>query len=147
MGGRASESRSMGRREGNQPMTVKIILAHTNGSLAGRELELTRPGQYVLGRSGDGDVQLPNTLEFGKVSRHHCALDVSPPVVRVRDLDSRNGTFINGQNIGRPHTCSSGSGEVAWHTLNEGDTLRLAGTDLRVGIIGGSRRPGEADSP
>ena len=126
-------------------MTVKIILAYTNSSLTGRELELTQPGRYILGRSGSCDIQLPNTLEFLDVSRQHCVLDVGPPEVRVRDLGSRNGTFVNGQRMMRPSEVSSASEEAAWHALNEGDELRLAGTALRVGIIGGSRRVSEAE--
>ena len=128
-------------------MTVKIILAYTNSSLTGRELEFIQPGRYVLGRSGDCDIQLPNTLEFLDVSRQHCELDVvGPPVVRIRDLGSRNGTFVNGQRLRGASDFSSESEEAAWHTLNEGDELRLAGTVLRMGIIGGAKRVSKAES-
>jgi len=115
-------------------MTGKIILAHTNSSLAGRELELTQPGRYVLGRSGACDIQLPNTLEFLDISRQHCVLDVGPPLVRVRDLGSRNGTFLNGENIGT----GAGSPEAqtvslaAPRPLVEGDELRVGHHVFRV---------------
>jgi pSer/pThr/pTyr-binding forkhead associated (FHA) protein len=117
-------------------MGVKIILTFTNGTQKGQKREFTRPGPCVIGRSSDCDIQLPTSLEFMEVSRHHCVLDIDPPAVQVRDLGSRNGTFVNGQNIGQ-----RGRGEVPganaespWHPLKEGDELRIGETTLRVDI-------------
>jgi len=117
-------------------MAVKILLTFTSGSLKGQKLEFTGPAECVIGRSDDCDVQLPTTREFLKVSRLHCVLDVHPSVVRVRDLSSRNGTFVNGQNIGqRPRGKGRESAkESTWHTLKEGDELDLGDTKLRVEI-------------
>ena len=34
------------------------------------------------------------------VSRHHFLLEVCPPQACVRDLGSRNGTYVNGRKVG-----------------------------------------------
>ena len=121
-------------------MSVKITLTFTNGSLKGQKREFTRPGKLVLGRSSDCDIQLPTSMEFMDVSRHHCVIDVDPPALQVRDLGSRNGTFVNGENIGkRPVGDFAGAkDESGWHVLKEGDELRIASTTLRVDV---SARP------
>ncbi|MBI1917808.1 MAG: FHA domain-containing protein [Planctomycetes bacterium] len=123
-------------------MSVKITLTFTNGTLKGQKREFSRPGKVVIGRSNDCDLQLPTTLEFMDVSRHHCVLDIDPPALQVRDLGSRNGTFVNGENISqRRGSRDSGSGEVTgangepgWHVLKEGDELRIGSITLRVEV-------------
>lgn len=56
------------------------------------EVSVAHP-EYVIGRAGDCDLRLDS--EF--VSRHHCELllDHRGQVVRIRDLGSQNGTFVN----------------------------------------------------
>ena len=117
-------------------MTVKVTLTFLNGSLKGGKRELTGPSRCIIGRSNDCDLQLPSGLEFMEVSRHHCVLDLDPSAIQVRDLGSRNGTYINGENIGqRPRGDFPGaSEESAWHTLKEGDELRIGSTTMRVEV-------------
>jgi len=117
-------------------MSVKIILRFTNGTLQGRKHEFTQSTRCLIGRSSDCDIQLPTTLEFMEVSRHHCVLKIDPPSLEVRDLGSRNGTFINGENIGqrRSREFPGASEEGTWHTLKEGDELRLGSLILRVEV-------------
>ena len=119
-------------------MAIQVTLAFTNSSLKGRALDLARPGKYVLGRSSRCDIQLPNTLEFMEVSRHHCALAVTPFGLRVRDLGSRNGTFINDKPIGQRQVddVPGATDEAGWHVLEESDELRLGSTVLRVERFG-----------
>jgi eukaryotic-like serine/threonine-protein kinase len=117
-------------------MTAKIILTFTNRTVEGQKHEFTQPTRCVIGRSNDCDIQLPTTLEFMEVSRHHCILKIDPPALQVRDLGSRNGTFLNGENIGQrcvsefPGASKAGT----WHTLKEGDELLVGETTIRVGI-------------
>ena len=132
-------------------MATAITLTFPTGPLAGEKFDLTRPGRYVLGRAADCDLQLPPSPAFGDVSRHHCLLEVSPPAVRVRDLGSRNGTFVNGQSIGRrsPGEASGTAEDSPWHPLEQGDELRLGSTALRVAVAGeagGERAHGAAGS-
>lgn len=56
------------------------------------DLSVAHP-EYTIGRAEDCDLRLRNRF----VSRHHCELivDDRDHVVRVRDLGSQNGTFVN----------------------------------------------------
>jgi pSer/pThr/pTyr-binding forkhead associated (FHA) protein len=49
----------------------------------------------VIGRRHDCDLCIPLKL----VSRRHCKLSKSDDTVKIRDLNSRNGTFLNGKRI------------------------------------------------
>jgi eukaryotic-like serine/threonine-protein kinase len=115
-------------------MTVKVILTLSNGSLKGQRWEFIHPTKCLIGRAADCDVQLPLRLEFMDVSRHHCELAIDPPVARVRDLGSRNGTFVNGVKIGqRPWGEDVGStDDFAWHSLKEGDELCVGATIILI---------------
>jgi pSer/pThr/pTyr-binding forkhead associated (FHA) protein len=59
-----------------------------------REIQL-RPGINRLGRSEDNDFPIPED----SVSSHHCEIDLAEGIATVRDLDSTNGTFLNGRLI------------------------------------------------
>jgi pSer/pThr/pTyr-binding forkhead associated (FHA) protein len=55
------------------------------------------PGRSLsLGRSSENDVALPDDTE---VSRLHATLERLPAGWCIRDLSSRNGTFVNGERI------------------------------------------------
>jgi pSer/pThr/pTyr-binding forkhead associated (FHA) protein len=124
-------------------MTVKVTLTFLNGSLKGRKREFTEPGRCIIGRSSDCDLQLPSGLEFMEVSRHHCELHIDPPAVQVRDLGSRNGTFVNGNSIGQrqPGQPLDNAENNGWHILKTGDELRIGDTFVRVEV---SARPERA---
>jgi len=117
-------------------MTEKITFTFTSGTLKGQKREFTQPGKFVLGRSSDCDIQLPTTLEFMGISRHHCVLDIDPPAIQVRDLGSRNGTYVNGENIGprQGGDFPGASKEASRHILKEGDELRIGSTTMRVEV-------------
>jgi serine/threonine protein kinase len=72
---------------------------------------------------------LPNDEDHRSVSRHHCMLDINPPAVRIRDFESRNGTFVNGENIGRRDPARSAAdphqGPAPERDLADGDEVRL----------------------
>ncbi len=53
------------------------------------------PGKYVMGRDGDCDVPLDVDL----VSGRHAQLTVNYEHALIEDLDSTNGTFVNGERI------------------------------------------------
>ncbi|MBI3408650.1 MAG: FHA domain-containing protein [Planctomycetes bacterium] len=54
-----------------------------------------RPGRHVLGRAADCDL----VVSHPTVSRRHAELTVEGPLVTVKDLRSRNGTFVDGKRI------------------------------------------------
>ncbi len=42
------------------------------------------------------------------VSRHHCELIVEPGRLSVRDINSKNGTYVNGQQVTADRQLQSG---------------------------------------
>jgi serine/threonine-protein kinase len=119
-------------------MTARLILTVLNGPLKGRRWQFSRPARCVIGRANECGLRLPSGPGFLNVSRQHCELDLGPAVLRVRDLGSLNGTFVNGNSLGqRQPGGSSGGGGGGWHTLKDGDELRVGDTFLRVGIGAG----------
>ncbi len=96
------------------------------------------PADLVVGRGDDCDIQLPKDQVHSLVSRHHCAFQIDPPAIRVRDLGSRNGTYLNGVNIGqRPSTYPIDDEEstaAPLRELHDGDEVRIGLTRIRVGV-------------
>ncbi len=70
-----------------------------SGPHAGETFEVHR-GKLLIGREEDCHVR-PDS-EF--VSRHHCVLLLDDFTLRIRDLGSKNGTFVNGRRIGAGET-------------------------------------------
>ncbi len=76
----------------------------------------------TVGRSEDCDIVLPDAAS----SRTHARLTVDGGKVRIRDLGSSNGVFVNGQ-------------PASIRPLVEGDVVRIGNTDLRfVATIAGA---------
>jgi pSer/pThr/pTyr-binding forkhead associated (FHA) protein len=119
-------------------MPDAITLTITEGSLKGKEFTFTEPARCILGRAEGCNPRLPSDDEHRSVSRLHCLLDVDPPFIRVRDIGSRNGTFVNGENIG--HRAHNQHAEEAMqavfcnHELTDGDELQVGNTVFRVTI-------------
>ena len=68
--------------------------------LEGRQQGKTIPlnvRQFLIGREEDCHLRPNSDL----VSRHHCVFTVDDFTVRLRDLGSTNGTFVNGQPVRR----------------------------------------------
>jgi predicted component of type VI protein secretion system len=84
-------------------------------------LDLKKPA-VVLGRHSEADVRLP----LPEVSRRHCRLAWSGGVWRVFDLQSVNGTYVNGEPVNEA-------------TLHPGDTLQIGGFTFKVSIASDSQ--------
>jgi pSer/pThr/pTyr-binding forkhead associated (FHA) protein len=114
---------------------VKVKLTVTAGSLEGKEFVFERPARCLIGRASDCDILLPRNC-LADASRRHCLLDVDPPEVRVRDLGSRNGTYVNGGLIGqRPASLppeEANGCESAACPLHHGDVIQVGDTAFRV---------------
>ncbi|MEO1267160.1 MAG: FHA domain-containing protein [Myxococcota bacterium] len=71
------------------------LLVVVRGRLKGRQYTLERL-PLLIGRGDDCDIRLPS----GASSRHHARVEEAPDgKVLLRDLESRNGTQVNGQRI------------------------------------------------
>lgn len=64
------------------------------GPLSGQSIRLTR--KLLIGRAEDCDLRIDSDF----VSRYHCILLLDDHSLRLRDLGSKNGTFLNGCRIG-----------------------------------------------
>ena len=73
-------------------MNVNLVLFKKDGSQAAFPLP---DGVTVLGRSHDCELRIPLKV----VSRKHCQLSPNKENVKIQDLDSRIGTFLNGKRI------------------------------------------------
>jgi hypothetical protein len=89
-------------------------------TLNGRTHAVSR-ARVVLGRSKDCDVQ----VEDSNVSRRHAELRREGPAWWLVDLESTNGTELNGKRVKRAK-------------LSDGDTITLGGSDLVFGKRSGS---------
>jgi diguanylate cyclase (GGDEF)-like protein len=69
-------------------------LRFSEGVWAGKSVSLDFP-TVTLGRGHDNDVVLEDT----GISRQHCRFEMRAGVVRLVDLDSTNGTLVNGRRI------------------------------------------------
>jgi pSer/pThr/pTyr-binding forkhead associated (FHA) protein len=94
-------------------MGVKLIVV--SGKSAGKGIGL-KQGKLLIGRADECDVR-PLGEE---VSRRHCLLEAEGDSLAVKDLDSRNGTFVNGSRIAERLT------------LADGDIVRVGPLELRV---------------
>ena len=73
-------------------MSVKLKVL--DGASAGKEFEIPTP-RCLVGRGQDCHLQAKSEA----VSRHHCLVYAKKGGIAVRDLKSRNGTFVNGQRV------------------------------------------------
>jgi eukaryotic-like serine/threonine-protein kinase len=111
-------------------MPVKVVLTITNGQLSGKRHVFEEHTVCVLGRHKDCNIRLPSDAEHAQVSRYHCLLDISPPAVRVRDLGSGNGTYVNSKRVGT----SNNGANLLEQDLVEGDLLQVGYTVFAVSI-------------
>jgi eukaryotic-like serine/threonine-protein kinase len=119
-------------------MQSRISVLVVAGPFLGRHIELRRQAPYVVGRGSDCDLILSGDGD-GDISRHHCIIDVMPAGVSVTDLGSRNGTFVNGECIGRrtsetPTDPAAVQVDCVAFELDDGDEIRIGQTCLRVGV-------------
>lgn len=73
-----------------KPATSWKLVART-GSLVGQTFEMPASGRLLIGRSTDCDIVLPSQ----HVSREHAEVVLEQEQLKVRDLGSSNGTFVN----------------------------------------------------
>jgi pSer/pThr/pTyr-binding forkhead associated (FHA) protein len=119
-------------------MPARVILIATTGPLAGQRFVFEDPTVCTVGRAPDCLIHLPSDSDNLTASRHHCELLINPPEVLVRDLNSRNGTFVNGESIGRrpvgvePEVPTPT--DSAAYPLRHGDSLRMGRNVFRLSV-------------
>lgn len=91
---------------------LKIV----RGTSSGQTIDI-RSGKFLIGREDDCHLR----PQSGFVSRHHCVILLDEFTLRVRDLGSQNGTFVNGRRIGH--------GEII---LLDGDVISVGDLDFQI---------------
>lgn len=117
----------------------KIILTVIRGNPEGQEYVFDNHSWCLIGRGNDCDLRLPKDFEHADISRHHCLLEIDLPSVRVRDLGSRNGTFVNGLKIGQRSMAAIAPefdlSDFAAHELRDRDELQVGHTVFRIELV------------
>ncbi|WP_339748822.1 FHA domain-containing serine/threonine-protein kinase [uncultured Rubinisphaera sp.] len=117
-------------------MNDSIDLQIEEGPLKGNTFKIEQHDILICGRSKkDCHIALPKD---GYISRHHFLLEVNPPLVQIRDLGSRNGTYINGTKYGG-RTKGESIAQAAAKTyptvrLQNGDRIRVGKTVIHIVI-------------
>lgn len=94
---------------------MQLKLRVIGGKNDGREMEIKVP-EFIIGRGEGVNLRPKSDL----ISRHHCAVLLEDGQAFIKDLESRNGTFLNGEQI---------KGKVK---LQVGDRLRVGRLQFEV---------------
>jgi hypothetical protein len=95
-----------------------IILEATAGPIAGRRIEVRAGAVLRIGRTAKSDYAIG---EDSYLSSEHFAVEYDGAACRVRDLESSNGTFVNG-------------GRVTEKIVRDGDSLVAGGSTFTIHV-------------
>lgn len=93
------------------------------GPHQGREFLFHEHDTFLVGRSRGVNFSLEGDAYL---SRHHFLIEINPPLCYLTDLDSHNGTLVNGERVQR-------------RLLKHGEIIRVGLTELRVEMVGPQR--------
>ena len=106
---------------------AKLVIQ--NQGMTGRACEL-QTDRTTIGRVEDNTFQIADP----SVSSHHCEVHLRGSEILIRDLNSTNGSFINGE-------------KIAEQVLKPGQTLRLGQVELKLEAEGAASAPPAPGSP
>jgi serine/threonine-protein kinase len=75
---------------------MQVNLKVISGPYKGRIFSFAQHDTFLIGRNPEAHLCLPDDRYF---SRNHCLLEMNPPHSFLRDLNSTNGTFVNGRRV------------------------------------------------
>jgi len=105
-------------------MDINLVLFKKDGTNKSFRLPST---VTVIGRRQESDLCIPLMV----VSRRHCELNLEKDRLKLRDLGSRNGTYINGQRVDQAE-------------VNPGDKIQIGPITFAVQI---DNQPAELSTP
>jgi pSer/pThr/pTyr-binding forkhead associated (FHA) protein len=96
---------------------------------------LCAPMQCIIGRAEDCPIKLSGAAKDRLISRHHCQLVYAPPYLGIRDLGSRNGTYLNGKKVDAPLVALvKPENDIEGEVISQGDLLAVGGTTFKIEI-------------
>jgi len=118
-----------------RPSVGDFVLKGTSGAVAGKSYSLT--GSLIVGREADCDIVIEDTM----ISSRHAKIEVSGQDIRITDLGSTNGTFVNGNRV--TETVIKAGDEVCFDRvafLVESPGTSAGQTSVRPAVEGGKTR-------
>lgn len=103
---------------------MAVYLRIVQGPGRGQVLPIPNGKPVTLGRSASASYAFDDPL----LSRKHCAVECRRDMCRIVDLQSRNGTFVNGQRVGAV-------------LLQTGDRIKIGGLLFEVAPVGAPPPP------
>ena len=110
---------------------MKIILSVIKGPHQGRTFEFSERDTFVVGRATYAHFRLAEKDPY--FSRAHFVIEVNPPLCRLLDLSSSNGTWVN-------------SKRVTEIDLVDGDRIRGGDTEILI-RVSKPEQPTGSESP
>jgi hypothetical protein len=98
---------------------MRINLAVIKGPHEGREFSFDEHDNFIVGRAKFAHFRLPLKDKF--FSRVHFMVEINPPLCRLLDMQSTNGTLVNDR-------------KVATADLRDGDLIKAGKTVIRVSL-------------
>ncbi|MDP5016953.1 MAG: serine/threonine-protein kinase [Dolichospermum sp.] len=118
-------------------MSSTITLTITQGKLSGQQYIFESRSTFIIGRNDDCNLQIAHNVDM-TISRYHCLLDINPPDIRVRDLGSLNGTFVNGKKIGQRQREQPAKEAIKLnfpeYNLQDGDEIQLGDILFKITV-------------
>lgn len=108
------------------------VLVVQTGKYKGKRIKVAGP-EVLVGRDDSAGVRIGSD----EVSRQHCLLTPTPEGVLVRDLDSRNGTFIDSVPIGHNEDV----------LMRPGSSLTVGPMTFQLAVLGARRSPAARKEP
>src|SRR5271155_3645544 len=100
---------------------MRINLTVRAGPHEGQVFEFEERANFIVGRSERANFRL--AVKDNSISRIHFMIEMNPPERRLTDMESTNGTRVNGR-------------KVATADLKDGDVITAGKTTLLVSVIG-----------
>jgi len=118
-------------------MINRLTLEITEGVRSGKcfAFDDRRDVNVVAGRATNCDISIPGDIHL---SRQHFMVKISSDGMRICDLVSRNGTYVNGTRYGGLKYADTSGTDVQDRcpqiALQDGDEIRAGGTTIQVRI-------------
>lgn len=116
---------------------MHVEIAITAGPAKDRRFTFEKPDRFLFGRSVEARVSLPHDPY---ISRRHFLLEISPPECKLSDLDSKNGTIVNGIRYGGKKPLQGeimqAPNDVKEVQLKDGDEIIVGDTHMNISISG-----------